>query len=285
VLTQPRWRDQALAHGAPIRVETQLLDVPPVAVVEAEIRELLTNLIFNAVDAMPDGGVITISTLPEGDWVTLEVADSGTGMSAEVRRRCLEPFFSTKGERGTGLGLAMVYGIIKRHGGSLDIESEPGHGTTFIMRFPVHARQAAGPSVREAAPVGRVLQVLLVDDDREARNVIQAYLTSDGHAVRTAADGREAWEEFQRGRFDLVITDRAMPRMSGALLAVAIKQAAPATPIIMLSGFADLHGGSGGSLTDADMELTKPITLAALREAVARSVADRDPSPAGPRAR
>jgi CheY-like chemotaxis protein len=276
VLTRPRWRDQALAHGAAIRVEKDLREVPMVAVVEAEIRELLTNLIFNAVDAMPQGGSIALRTRPDGERVTLEVADTGTGMSEEVRRRCLEPFFSTKGERGTGLGLAMVYGIVQRHGGTLHIESEPGHGTTFVIQLPASTRGSAGPAAQDGARTRRALSVLLVDDDREAREVLVAYLAADGHTVHAAADGREAWKAFQRGRFDLVIADRVMPHMSGDQLTVAIKQAAPTVPVVLLSGFTEFHGDVAETAHVADAALSKPITLGALRQVVAQCVGDHD---------
>ena len=278
VLAQPRWRDQALAHGAAIRIETSLSDVARVAGVEPEIREVLTNLIFNAVDAMPRGGTITLRTRRDGDRVALDLADTGTGMSEEVRRRCLEPFFSTKGKKGTGLGLAMVYGIVNRHEGSLAIESAPGQGTTFTIHLPVWTQGAAGPAVLDAEPVPRSLEVLLVDDDPGAREVVAEYLTADGHVVRMAGDGREAWETFLQGRFDLVITDQAMPEMNGDDLAAAIKQVAPAVPVILLSGFADFRREGADAGCGADIAVGKPITLAALRQAVAHCMRARSPN-------
>jgi signal transduction histidine kinase len=136
-LTQPRWMTQAQADGLAIHVETALGDIPPVLGNEAALREMLTNLIFNAVDAMPEGGTITIRTRAEGERVLLEVSDTGTGMTEETRQRCLDPFFTTKGERGTGLGLAMVDGITRRHEGTIEVKSELGCGTSVTVRLPV----------------------------------------------------------------------------------------------------------------------------------------------------
>jgi signal transduction histidine kinase len=135
-LTQPKWKTQALASGHKIEVELDLEKLPPVSGNPAELREALTNLIFNAVDAMPAGGTVTLRSRAEDKTVLSEISDTGTGMSEDVRTRCLEPFFSTKGDKGTGLGLSMVFGIIKRHNGTLDIESAVGRGSTFRIRIP-----------------------------------------------------------------------------------------------------------------------------------------------------
>jgi signal transduction histidine kinase len=136
-LTQPKWKTQARSSGRTIEVVTDLEDVPPVTGNPSELREALTNLIFNAVDAMPEGGTITLRSHSEDQAVLCEISDTGIGMTEDVRTRCLEPFFSTKGDKGTGLGLSMVFGTIKRHNGTLDIESAVGRGSTFRIRFPV----------------------------------------------------------------------------------------------------------------------------------------------------
>ena len=130
-LTEPKWKTQAQANGINIEVITSFRADAIVAGEEAALREVLTNLIFNAVDAMPNGGRIAIEVSVEAGLALLRLRDNGVGMTEQVKQRCLEPFFSTKGERGTGLGLSMVYGIIERHRGRLDLESAPGQGTTF----------------------------------------------------------------------------------------------------------------------------------------------------------
>ena len=241
-LTRPRWHGQALGQGATIHLDTDFCSgLPPLLTDAAELRELLTNLIFNAVDAMPQGGVITLRTRHEPgppEAVVLEVSDTGTGMDEETRRRCLEPFFTTKGQKGTGLGLAMVYGTMQRHGGAIDLQSTPGKGTTFSLSFPV------GVETPEAVPVATLnaqqsLSILTVDDQPVLCEILVEHLTEDWHRVETAMDGREALEKFRAKAaidpFDLVITDRAMPHMNGEQLAAAIKAMNPDTRVIMLT--------------------------------------------------
>ncbi|MFQ5897234.1 MAG: ATP-binding protein [Candidatus Methylomirabilia bacterium] len=273
-LTQPRWKDQALAGGITIRIETDLQKVPPVAGNEADLREVLTNLIFNAVDAIPESGTITLRARPDGEHAVLEVSDTGTGMTEEVRQRCLEPFFSTKENRGTGLGLSMVYGIIQRHQGTIDIESEPGKGTTFIIRLPVQTEQVAGDAKPEARAPSRRLRVLVVDDEPLVCRVMTDYLTSDGHTVETATNGREALEKFRAGQFDLVVTDQGMPEMSGDRLAAAIKRLAPDKPVILVTGFGKTAKADDDKPADVDFIVSKPVPLTALRQALAKVMAE-----------
>ena len=275
-LTRPRWRDEALGSGRTILVEADMRPVPRILGSESELRELLTNLIFNAVDAMPDGGTIRIRTglreTPAGGGVPqvfLEVSDTGTGMTDEVRRRCLEPFFSTKGERGTGLGLPMVFGIVKRHRGTMDIESTVGKGTTFVVVLPADATQSREVQARTAAPTGP-LSVLVVDDEPIARDVLTEYLTGDGHHVETAVNGREGFAKFKAGDFSVVITDRAMPEMGGDQLAAMVKEHAAHTPVVLLTGFGDLMNAAGEKPDGVDLVVKKPIRLSTLREVLVK---------------
>jgi signal transduction histidine kinase/CheY-like chemotaxis protein len=281
-LTRPRWRDEALGSGRTILVEADMRPVPRILGSESELRELLTNLIFNAVDAMPEGGTIRIRTglreaplneethlAPAAPQVFLEVSDTGTGMTEEVRRRCLEPFFSTKGERGTGLGLPMVFGIVKRHRGTMDIESTVGKGTTFIVLLPMDTTHAREAEPRVQAPSGP-LHVLVVDDEPIARDVLTEYLAGDGHTVETAVNGREGFEKFKAGRFSVVITDRAMPEVGGDQLAAMVKEVAPSTPVVLLTGFGDLMNAAGEKPEGVDLVVKKPIRLATLREVLAK---------------
>jgi CheY-like chemotaxis protein len=268
-LTQPKWKDQAQANGVTIQLRTDFKMVPPIRGEESALREVLTNLIFNAVDAMPGGGTLWVRTRLAGDCGVLEVSDSGTGMTEEVRRRCLEPFFSTKGERGTGLGLSMVFGIVQRHGGSIDLQSELGRGTTFVLSFPLF-REETEISKHETALSARPLRVLVVDDEAPVRDLLTAALTQDGHQVEVADQGVEGLRRFMDGKFDLVVTDKAMPGMSGDQMATAIKQVAPRTPIILLTGFG--HFLDKEQLPSIDVLATKPIGVIALRDAIARAL-------------
>jgi signal transduction histidine kinase/ActR/RegA family two-component response regulator len=283
-ITSPRWRDQAQAAGVTLSVVTDLTPVPPVAGDEAALREVLTNLMFNAVDAMPHGGTIQLRTrvMPgapaqdEGPWVAIEVVDGGTGMTEEVRARCLDPFFTTKGSRGTGMGLSMAHGIVSRHGGALEIDSAWGHGTTMRIRLPGCASQQPAVSTipdegeSSASPTAteRRLGVLVVDDEPSVRQVVSAYLASYGCVADTACDGVEALRLFRSAPYDVVITDRAMPDMNGDSLARAVKQLSPSTPVIMLTGFGDMLHALDERPADVDLVLSKPILHADLRAAL-----------------
>lgn len=271
--TQPKWKDQALAGGLTVLVKTELQKVPDLSGNESEMREVLTNLIFNAVDAMPKGGTITLRTSRKDGQVVLEVVDTGTGMTEEVRQRCLEPFFSTKGDRGTGLGLAMVYGIIQRHKGTIDIQSEFGKGTTFAIGFPIERDQKwEALHTMESPASSRRLRVLVVDDDPLTLMVTAECLLADHHLVETAVNGREGLQKYQNGRFDLVVTDQGMPEMNGLQMAAAIKQFAPKVPVILLTGYGQAMLAEGESATAVDLVVSKPITKSALKEAIAKVV-------------
>jgi PAS domain S-box-containing protein len=272
-LTQPKWKAQAEARSITIHTETELQDVPPVMGSAADLREVLTNLIFNAVDAMPHGGVITIRTHRRESRVILEVADTGTGMTEEVRQRCLEPFFSTKGDFGTGLGLSMVYGIIQRHEGTIDIQTQLNKGTTIILSLPEYQQTRAAVDDGEAAPVPMTSKrVLLVDDEPVVRHILQEYLVNDGHVVEVAANGQEGLDKFRQSRFDLVILDRAMPDMSGDQVGAAIKHSSPNLPVIMLTGFGSMMEAVNEKPVGIDFVISKPVTIDSLRQAIARAV-------------
>jgi nitrogen fixation negative regulator NifL len=278
-LTQPKWKNQAEAKGVTIQVVTEFERIRPVAGSEADLREALTNLIFNAVDAMPQGGTITVRTRSANSRVIMEVADTGVGMTEEVRQRCLEPFFTTKGDRGTGLGLSMVYGILQRHQGSVEIETAPGKGTTFRLSLPA-AQEKPPTCKRESAPTSiRPLRVLLVDDEDIVCQILREYLVEDGHVVETAANGHEALDKLPKAAFDVVILDRAMPGLSGDQTALAIKELKPELPVILLTGFGNMMQAAGETPPGIDLVLGKPVTIAGLRSALAQVVKSRQPSP------
>ena len=268
-LTQPKWRDQALMSGITITVETMLEEAGPISGNESELRQAVVNLILNAVDAMPEGGTITLRTRNYDGYGAIKISDTGVGMTEEVRIRCMEPFFTTKGVGGTGMGLAMVHGIAQRHDGFLDIESVEGQGTTFSIRLPIVAQSLPGPdgTDRKGENV-RVLRILAVDDEPMALQVLSEFLEGEGHVVETAPNGREGLEAFRQGNFDVVITDWAMPEMSGDQLAVSIKDEEPGTPVILLSGFGDIIRSSGELPTGVDMVMSKPAKLDDLRQAM-----------------
>jgi nitrogen-specific signal transduction histidine kinase/ActR/RegA family two-component response regulator len=275
-LTSPKWKNRSQANGVQIEIVSDLMDVPPVAGNAAELREVLTNLVFNAVDAMPDGGTITIATFAQGESVMMSVRDTGIGMTPEERERCLEPFYTTKGEHGTGLGLAVVYGIVQRHNGRIEVASEKQAGTTFTIDFPATQLEAT-VTVPEIVQIERALKVLVVDDQEIICELIAEYLHADGHTTACAYRGDDALDQFRTGSFDLVITDQSMPGMNGAQLASAVKRLAPETPIILLTGFGDEMMAMGGNPTEVDIILGKPTSCADLRKAVSRAMSSGKP--------
>jgi CheY-like chemotaxis protein len=258
-------------------VDLQLELAEPLADImgaEHEIRDALTNLIFNAVDAMPTGGKLTVRTRliagPErGDRSLIEVIDTGIGMDEDTRRRCLEPFYTTKGERGTELGLAMVYGMVQRH--SAEIESELGRGTTGRLSFPAHTSSVAEPSQQSTSAVRtRRLRILLVDDDPVLIKSLQDTLQEDGHLITATHGGQagiDAFTSAHRGdeRFDLVVTDLGMPHVDGRKIAAAIKAISSVTPVILLTGWGQRLITENDSPAHVDKVLSKPPRLAELR--------------------
>ena len=279
-LSRARWSDMPQQRGFFIKVETGLgPDIPPIMGVESEIREALVNLIFNAVDAMPEGGTLTLRTKTSGGaarMVQVEVSDTGAGMDEDTQRRCLEPFFTTKGERGTGLGLAMVYGIVRRHGADIEIESAVGKGTTMRLSFPMPAAQAAGPGRTVAAlPVPQRLRLLVVDDDPLLIKSLRDTLEMDGHVIVTANGGQDGIAAFHKAlaageTFAAVITDLGMPYVDGRQVAGAVKAASPGTPVIMLTGWGQRLVAEGDIPPHVDRVLNKPPKLRELRDALAQ---------------
>jgi signal transduction histidine kinase/ActR/RegA family two-component response regulator len=269
-LTRPRWYSEALAGGVRITVNTEIEPTPRILGDAPQLREAVINLVLNAVDSMPQSGTIVLRTRTEQGRVVLEVSDTGTGMTEDVRRHCLEPFFTTKGQRGSGLGLGMVYGIVQRHEGTLDITSSPGLGTTMTLTFPAIQAAEAAPAPARARQVHvEPLDILLVDDQPAALEVMQKLLEYEGHRVTTATNGVEALACLREMDADLVITDRAMPRMGGDELASFVKQLPRPVPVIMVTGFGVLM--SAEELPPGvDLVLSKPLTRGDLLDAVAR---------------
>jgi len=248
-----------------------------------QLELAILNLAVNARDAMLDGGVIRISAraetldapaadgLPAGAYVCLSVIDTGSGMDADTLARAAEPFFTTKGVgKGTGLGLSMVQGLAQQQGGRMRLHSEPGKGTTTELWLPLSASAAvaSAPQEEPASQTDGALHILAVDDDALILMNTAAMLQDMGHTVHEAMSGAEALAILQANRIDLVITDQAMPQMTGTALAAAIRATHPALPIILATGYADLPPGADLGLP----RLAKPFTLRDLDRAIARAM-------------
>jgi DNA-binding response OmpR family regulator len=282
-LTRARWSDMPQQRGAVIDVRMELTEnLGFIAGIESEIREALTNLIFNAVDAMPHGGNLTLRTLAgrrssngeDAECVQVEVVDTGAGMDEETRGRCLEPFFTTKGERGTGLGLAMVYGVLRRHNAEIEIDSVLGRGTTIRLKLALAAPvEPPLPASLDGTPSR--LRLLVVDDDPLLIKALNDALESQGHTVVMACGGQEAIDVFHSSvegqePFAAVITDLGMPHIDGRRVASAVKLASPSTPVILLTGWGQKLVAEGDIPHDVDQVLSKPPKLRDLREALGR---------------
>jgi len=285
-MTRARWHDMPQQRGAVVTLDVDLAGgLPGVLGSEPELREALINLVFNAVDAMPIGGTLTLRTrrpAADGRPVLLEVTDTGVGMDEPTRRRCLEPFFTTKGERGTGLGLAMVYGVVQRHGADIEIESAVGQGTTIriVLASVSGAGQSRAASLAPPAPAAP-LHVLLVDDDPIMLKTLSDTLGQDGHTVTVASGGQAGIDAVHAARsaghtFDVVITDLGMPYVDGRRVAAAVKESNPATPVIMLTGWGQRLAADGEMPAHVDQMLAKPPKMQALRAALAQ-VTRREP--------
>src|SRR5580698_4011669 len=284
-LTRPRWSDLPQQRGAMVELKMDLSEgLPDIMGAEHEIRDALTNLIFNAVDAMPTGGTLSVrtrkATVADGETrVLIEVSDTGVGMDEDTRRRCLEPFYTTKGERGTGLGLAMVYGMIQRHSAELEIDSAPGKGTTVRLNFPaVTSSVVSQPKAKSAAVVKRPLRILLVDDDPLLIKSLQDTLQEDGHLVTATHGGHEGIEAFaaaaKRGEcFDIVVTDLGMPHVDGRKVATSVKGVSPTTPVVLLTGWGQRLIATNDAPAHVDKVLAKPPRLHELRAALSELVA------------
>ena len=237
-MTQSRWREDALRLGVVIDVRTSSAPRATVAGDAAELREAMTNLILNAVDAMPQGGTLSLSSAVVGDRVELAVSDTGEGIPATVRERIFDPFFTTKGPQGTGLGLSMTWGILSRHGARITVDSEEGRGSTFRIAFARGESPVTPASVvdEEPGPV-ESLRCLVVDDELAVAAVLGDVLEASGHHVVVLTDGAEAIARVQKEPFDVVFTDLAMPRVSGWDVAHAVKASAPGIPVFLVTGF------------------------------------------------
>ncbi len=238
-IVRPRWEEKVSQENRPLQLRLDLGAVPAINGRPAALTEVMTNLILNAIDAMPEGGVLSIGTRtdPAGGAV-VTVADTGIGMPEAVRHRIFEPFFSTKGEGGSGLGLAMAFSIVKRHGGDIRVESEPGHGATFTLTFPAAAdRQGDGGPGEPAPGPRRQARMLVVDDDPQVLTTLAELLRTLGHAVTAVDSGAAALEAYAPGRFDAVLTNVGMAGMNGWDLAERLRARDPSVALLFITGW------------------------------------------------
>jgi PAS domain S-box-containing protein len=237
-ITRPRWEEKKVKGGVPLQLEMDLGPVPVVMGRPAEINEVLTNLVLNAIDAMPRGGTLRLRTrLGDHRHAVITVADTGMGMTEEVRKRVFDPFFTTKGEEGTGLGLSVSHSIVERHGGDLRVESHPGEGTTFTITLPIGMKPTDEGTTGSEARGERKGRILLVDNDPQVLSILGEMLKDAGHHVLPVPSGSEALRVFVPSGFDLVITNVGMPEMSGWDVAERLRASDPNVPVIFITGW------------------------------------------------
>ena len=273
-ITRPRWKNCAEASNIHISVDLQIGSNAMVMGDDSELREVLVNMVFNAIDAMPEGGTLTLSSRTESEKVIIKVVDTGVGMYPEVRSRIFDPFFTTKGKAGLGLGLAVSFGIIRRHGGTIEVESQYGRGSEFRISLPVKQIvetqvvrrelmvQPQEPMTLMMAHAGELppTRLLVVDDEDFVRDLLRDILEGEHCEVQLAEDGTEALALFREHEFDGVFTDVGMPGMSGWELAREIRQLNPGIPIAIITGWGELVGSHEQRAAGVDWVVAKPFT-------------------------
>jgi signal transduction histidine kinase/ActR/RegA family two-component response regulator len=269
-ITRPRWKNKAEADNIHITLDLEINSRAKVMGDESELREVLINMVFNAMDAMPEGGKITLAAKDDAGSVILSVADTGVGMSPDVRSKIFDPFFTTKGKVGLGLGLAVSFGIIRRHGSTITVESELGEGSTFRIALPIAiVTEAVDPadthktnpsSDASAVTVEQQPKILVVDDEEFVRDLLGDMLESEGCHVYLAGSGQEGLALFETRQFDAVLTDVGMPGMSGWEFAHAVRQRSSIVPIAVITGWGEAVGSAEQQDAKVDWVVTKPFT-------------------------
>jgi len=272
-MTRPRWKDEAQGRGFPIEMVTDFGKIPPAEGNVSELREVLMNMIFNAIEAMPTGGRIEIRSFHQGGKVTVQVSDTGIGMSEDVRRRVFEPFFTTKPFSNSGLGLSMSYGIIKRFGGEIHVDSEPGRGTTFTITLNAgHEIQKDKIFEEPLEPTVREAKILVIDDEEMVRKVLHQVLSKGSHQVVTARNGLEGLQLFGQEKFDVVLTDLGMPDLSGWEVCRAVKAINPQTLVGMITGWGTEVSEEKRKEYGIDFVIPKPFDFHRILNLVATSI-------------
>lgn len=271
-ITSPRWKDSAQADNLQIALDLQIHSDALVMGDASELREVLVNMVFNAVDAMPAGGRLTLSTQERNGSIEIAVSDTGVGMSPEVRSRVFDPFFTTKGKAGMGLGLAVSYGILQRHEGTIEVESEVGHGTTFRLKLAIAENKpatgtevATGPRLT-LVPSSNTPRILVVDDEPCIRVLLEDILNSKGYEVTLAESGSEALKWLDAQSYKAVFTDVGMPGMSGWELARAIRERSEGIPIAVITGWGEAVSSTERETAKVDWVVAKPFSIDRIAE-------------------
>lgn len=271
-LTKPRWKNQAQSQGMAIRIKTDLRPVGLVKGRPSELREVLVNLLFNAIEAMPEGGDIVVRTGKRDCFVVITVTDTGCGVSEDLKQRAFDPFFTTKGTEGSGLGLSVSYGIVRRHKGEISLCSWPGKGTKVVVKLPVADASKEIETREEPQPGTRGARILVIENDEGIRNMLVGMLGLGGHDVEAFASDREGLTAFQPGRYDVVFTSLGMPDMKHWEIAEAIKAQDSRVPVVLLTGRRQAINEEDAKASGIDFVLSKPVQYQQLMRLVESAV-------------
>jgi len=269
-VTRHRWETQAQQTGITYKIERKANCSAMVQGIQPQLVDAVANLVLNALDAMPGGGTLTLETTRTSKGYQLSISDTGVGMTPEQMEQVFSPFYTTKGPRGTGLGLTVVRDIIKRHEGQIDIESHPGAGTTFHIVLPSAPQEQASSPAASSPEQPTGLRLLLVDDDHTILDVVAEALQDAGHTVDVFDNGAAAVGAIERNTYDVVVTDLGMPNITGWDVARAAKLHQPRLPVLVISGWGAQYGEGQLGDTGVDAMLAKPFHLQQLRESVER---------------
>lgn len=271
-VTKPKWKDDAQRKGIFIKIETELNAKKPIFGNLSDLKEAIGNLIRNSVDALPNGGNIIVRSREENDTLYIEVEDNGIGMNEETAKKVFFPFFTTKHKQGTGLGLAVTYGIVSRHKGEITVKSSLGKGTIFRIKLPLKTENVSPAVLEDLTEVrGRKAHILIIDDDENIRNILEEMLNYSGHTVVVAHGGRDGIEKFEPGRFDMVFTDLGMPEISGWDVAREIKNKDKSIPLVLISGWGAQLDEETLQDSGVDLVVAKPFKLEKLIDVVSRA--------------
>jgi CheY-like chemotaxis protein len=274
--TRMKWKDDAELKGIKINIQKELSTLPTTSGSAAELREVLTNLINNAVDAMPRGGNIKIKTYKEHSHIVVTVEDTGVGIADDTKGQIFDPFFTTKGVQSTGLGMSVSYGIINRHRGTISVDSVKGEGTTFIIKLPITERPVEEKKVKPLAGKIKKARILVVEDEEDVRDILSHILIEGGHEVETANDGIRGIEMFEKKEFDLVFTDLGMPGMSGWQVAEKVKSINKNTSVVLITGWSLELNESETEKSKVDFIVNKPFEVKQILKLVQDGMILRD---------
>ena len=275
-MTKPKWKDEPQGRGIRIEVVSNLEEIPSVSGNASELREVITNMIFNAIEAMPEGGKIEIRTFKKRRDVLIQISDTGIGIAEETKKKIFEPFFTTKPFSNTGLGLSMSYGIIKRFGGEIEVESKVGQGTTFTIILPIGGEEKEEAVSPQAMNKGRRALILVIDDDEFVLSVLSRTLAQANHQVTLAESGEKGVQIFKEGKFDIVLTDLGLPGMSGWEVCRMIKETSPQTPVGMITGWGVEKNQSEMEEYGLDFFVSKPFDFNQILNVVSETMASKE---------